>query len=338
MDEQLRSYIETIQQQMVAWSHEVSEQTTKLSESKMALEGLQLIYEEMQSRLAAMEATEERLLQQQQQLATNCQYYYDLFQAAPVAYLVTDTSGLILEANQTVAALLNMPQSYLLGKPLAIFVGSSDRSAFRTYLNQLSRSNQRQQWQLQLTPRQQASFMAELQVAVIRNYAGWVESLRIAVYDLSQVQRAQPVLAVSEQTVIAVSTLPLSLDGLQVLVVDDEADAREFITTVLEAHGVYVTAVATAAAALEVLEHSQPDLLVSDIRMPHEDGYSLIQKVRELGAKQGWHLPAAALTAYLTEDREKVLTAGFEAHLHKLAQPSELIEMVAQLAKAKPSS
>ena len=66
--------------------------------------------------------------------------------------------------------------------------------------------------------------------------------------------------------------------------------------------------------------------------MPNEDGYSLIRQVRELEAQQGWHLPAAALTAYLLEDRDKALAAGFEAHLHKLAQPIELVELVAQLA------
>ncbi|WP_348982801.1 response regulator, partial [Brasilonema octagenarum] len=84
--------------------------------------------------------------------------------------------------------------------------------------------------------------------------------------------------------------IPRSLDGLQVLFVDDEADAREFITAVLEQHGISVTAVATVTEALEVLERCSlgeppkgrtcPDVLISDIRMPDEDGYALIKKVR----------------------------------------------------------
>lgn len=121
------------------------------------------------------------------------------------------------------------------------------------------------------------------------------------------------------------------------LIVDDEADVRDFITAALELHGVRVTAVATAAAALERLEQFRPDVLVSDIRMPDEDGYSLIRKVRELEARWGGHIPAAALTAYLNEDRDKALAAGFEAHLHKLAQPIELVELVAQLANRHAS-
>nr|WP_263971802.1 response regulator [Leptolyngbya ohadii] len=114
---------------------------------------------------------------------------------------------------------------------------------------------------------------------------------------------------------------------------DDEADIREFLTMVLEAHGIAVRAVASAAAALETLERSRPDVLLSDIRMPGEDGYHLIRQIRALEAEQGGHLPAAAITAYLDEDREKSLQAGFEAQLHKLAQPSQWVEMVTQLAK-----
>jgi CheY-like chemotaxis protein len=94
-----------------------------------------------------------------------------------------------------------------------------------------------------------------------------------------------------------------------------------------------VWTVASAAEALEVLERFHPNVLISDIRMPDEDGYSLIRKVRELEAKTGWHIPAAALTAYLEEDRSKAVAAGFEAHLHKLAQPTELVKMVTRLAR-----
>ncbi|WP_392436041.1 response regulator [Chlorogloeopsis fritschii PCC 9212] len=119
---------------------------------------------------------------------------------------------------------------------------------------------------------------------------------------------------------------------MQVLFVDDEADAREFITTVLEQHGILVTAVNSVAEALEVLERSRPDVIISDIRMPDEDGYALIRKVKALEAEKGWQIPTAALTAYLAEDRAKAIKAGFQSHLHKLAEPTELVAMVAQLA------
>jgi CheY-like chemotaxis protein len=130
----------------------------------------------------------------------------------------------------------------------------------------------------------------------------------------------------------ATVAIPRSLNGLEVLFVDDEADAREFITVVLKQQGISVTAVASVTEALEVLERSRPDVILSDIRMLDEDGYALIEKVRALEAQKGWQIPTAALTAYLAEDRAKLIKAGFQLHLHKLAQPTELVAMVAQLA------
>lgn len=126
--------------------------------------------------------------------------------------------------------------------------------------------------------------------------------------------------------------MPQSLNGLRVLVVDDEADIREFITVVLESHGMSVKAVASAIAAFEVLKSFQPDVLVCDIRMPGGSGYDLIRQIRDLEAKEGGHLPATAITAYQDEDWEESLKAGFEAHLHKFAQPNEWVETIAQLA------
>lgn len=123
-----------------------------------------------------------------------------------------------------------------------------------------------------------------------------------------------------------------SLDGLRVLVVDDEADIREFITVVLESHGMSVKAVASAAAALEVLKEFRPDVLVCDIRMPGGSGYDLIRQIRDLEAKEGGHLPATAITAYQDEDWEESRKAGFEAHLHKFAQPIEWVETITKLA------
>lgn len=122
------------------------------------------------------------------------------------------------------------------------------------------------------------------------------------------------------------------LDGLQVLVVDDEADARELIATILEEYGAEVMAVASAKEALSVFE-LQPDILLSDIGMPGEDGYMLIRQVRALEAKRGGQIPAIALTAYSREqDRTKALLAGFQQHVSKPVSPDELAAVVASLA------
>ncbi|MBW4645188.1 MAG: PAS domain S-box protein [Goleter apudmare HA4340-LM2] len=126
-------------------------------------------------------------------------------------------------------------------------------------------------------------------------------------------------------------TCPL-LAGVRVLVVDDEADSREFITTVLQQCQAEVRAVGTVSEALQMILDWKPDVLVSDIGMPQEDGYSLIRKVREQPAEQGGKIPAAALTAYArAEDRMRAIQEGYQLHLPKPIEPVELATVVASL-------
>jgi CheY-like chemotaxis protein len=124
----------------------------------------------------------------------------------------------------------------------------------------------------------------------------------------------------------------LFLAGLNILVADDDDDSRFYITTVLESDGANVTAVASAAAALEVLPELKPDAFICDIAMPNEDGYALIRKIRGLSKDQGGKVPAIALTAYAdTEDQIRALTAGFQIHVAKPIAPNELVLIVANL-------
>jgi len=121
-----------------------------------------------------------------------------------------------------------------------------------------------------------------------------------------------------------------SLKGIRVLVVDDELDSREFTAMVLEECGAVVVAAASVSEALAAFAESSLDVLVSDIGMPEEDGYSLIARIR--GMKQGG-IPAVALTAYArVEDKSKAISAGFEMHLSKPVEPAELATVVASLA------
>jgi PAS domain S-box-containing protein len=125
----------------------------------------------------------------------------------------------------------------------------------------------------------------------------------------------------------------LLLNGVRVLIVDDETDSREVLTATLEQVGAEVTAVASASEALDAITQLTPDVLVSDIGMPLEDGYSLIRKVRQLKAEQGGQIPAIALTAYARpEDRMRAIAAGFQMHIAKPLEPAELVTMVASLA------
>ncbi len=131
---------------------------------------------------------------------------------------------------------------------------------------------------------------------------------------------------------------PPQLDGLRVLVVDDDADARELVKTILAQSGALVKTAGTADEALAILSARrrrdawQPDLLISDIEMPEADGYMLIRKLRVIEAQRGGKIPAVALTAYTrVEDRLRSLSAGFHMHLGKPVEALELLTVVASL-------
>ncbi len=127
---------------------------------------------------------------------------------------------------------------------------------------------------------------------------------------------------------------PPGLDGLRVLVVDDEADTRELLQIILEGCGARVSMASSAAAALEAIAEEVFDVLISDIGMPGMDGYALISEIRQLPAERGGRIPAAALTAYAgVQDRMRVLSAGYQMHIPKPVEPAELITVVASLAE-----
>src|SRR5215475_8109606 len=125
----------------------------------------------------------------------------------------------------------------------------------------------------------------------------------------------------------------IMLDGLRVMVVDDEAETRDLLTAMLTRRGAEVKACASAAEALEEIERWRPSVLVSDIGMPDEDGYTLIGKLRALGPERGGDIPAVALTAYArSEDRMRALASGFQVHVPKPIEAGELVVVIASLA------
>jgi len=136
----------------------------------------------------------------------------------------------------------------------------------------------------------------------------------------------------ASQTVPMAMDACAKVDGARVLVVDDELDARELLRRLLVECKAIVFTAAKADEAISLLKSEQPDVLVSDIGMPGEDGYSLIQRVRALDDASGGRTPAIALTAYArSKDRVKAVVAGFQQHLSKPVEPAELIAMVAAL-------
>ncbi len=158
-----------------------------------------------------------------------------------------------------------------------------------------------------------ATFTVRLPLAPLR--ASWAPSAGGAALAIEQV------------------AFPSELKGLRILVVDDEADARQLLQSVLEGGGAIVKSAASGAEALEMICLEKPDVIVSDVGMPESDGYDFIRKLRALPREQGGRIPAVALTAYArAEDRRKALLAGFQNHAAKPMDPQELVVVIANLA------
>ena len=128
-----------------------------------------------------------------------------------------------------------------------------------------------------------------------------------------------------------------NLRNLHVLVIEDDVDSRDLITTTLQQFGAKVTAVPSAVAALTALAHLKPDVLISDIGMPGMDGYMLMQQIREVTHTN--QIPAIALTAYTTEaDQQKAREAGFQQHLAKPMEPIHLVKAISTLVHHRPNA
>jgi CheY-like chemotaxis protein len=126
------------------------------------------------------------------------------------------------------------------------------------------------------------------------------------------------------------------LDGVRVLVVDDEPNASEALTVLFDSCGAEVRAAGSASEALATFDQWRPDILVSDIAMPGEDGYSLIRRIRQRPRGDGGDIPALALTAYAKiEDRVSILSSGFQMYLSKPANPTELVAVVVSLVHGR---
>jgi CheY-like chemotaxis protein/anti-sigma regulatory factor (Ser/Thr protein kinase) len=158
--------------------------------------------------------------------------------------------------------------------------------------------------------------------------------VRLPLLDAAPAGRRSGVRAVAAHS--SVFTSP-DLEGVRVLVVDDDPDALDLLSTLLRQKGAVVLSATRADEAVELLRNERPQVLVSDIEMPGEDGYAFIRRVRALRAEEGGRTPAAALTAYArTQDRLRALLAGYQIHLPKPVDPAELASVVASLVERTP--
>jgi CheY-like chemotaxis protein len=162
---------------------------------------------------------------------------------------------------------------------------------------------------------QGATFTVKLPLVIFQRTAGEVERRHPTAADDSE-EHALP-----------------ALRGVRVLVVDDEPDSNEVVSTLLASRGAEVRVAAAASHALEIMRRWIPDLVVSDIGMPEQDGYALLAAMRRTGRELA-RIPAIALTAYATrDDRLRILAAGFQMHVTKPIDPVELVASVANVAK-----
>ena len=126
----------------------------------------------------------------------------------------------------------------------------------------------------------------------------------------------------------------LSLQGVGVLVVDDDADSKDLVRRLLEECDARVSLAGSVDEALQLFASKRPDLILSDIGMPDRDGYDLIRSIRALSDHEGGNVPAAALTALArADDRKRSMLAGFQSHITKPVDPGELIAVVATLTR-----
>jgi CheY-like chemotaxis protein len=125
------------------------------------------------------------------------------------------------------------------------------------------------------------------------------------------------------------------LEGMKVLIVDDERDARDLVRRLLEQYGAVIHLAVSAAEGLRQLLREPYNILISDIGMPDRDGYDFIRDVRSLGPENGGDLPAIALTAFArAEERDRALQAGFDEHIPKPVEPSLPVTVIGRLAGA----
>ena len=161
---------------------------------------------------------------------------------------------------------------------------------------------------------------------------GTTFTVSLPVRSLGTVTSAEP----APEESFAASLAPTAespLRGLRTLVVEDDPDSLEMVCTLLTQRGADVRPAASTAEALEVIERWRPDLLISDLGMPEEDGYTLIRRVRALPAEKGGQVPAVALSARTRpEDRIEALSAGFQMHVAKPVAPAELLAVAVTLA------
>ncbi|MBX3189163.1 MAG: response regulator [Labilithrix sp.] len=125
------------------------------------------------------------------------------------------------------------------------------------------------------------------------------------------------------------------LEGLRILIVDDDGDARELLKTIFSQRRAVVFAAESVAEAMDLLERERPDVLVSDIAMPEEDGYTLIRRLRALAPERGGRTPAIALTAYAgSADRARALAAGFDRYFSKPLDLDALLDALIDVRSA----
>ena len=162
-------------------------------------------------------------------------------------------------------------------------------------------------------------------------------TVRLPILAVAAMRASRDTYPTAQGVTVRGSTPPIS--GLRVLLVDDDPETLATLTALLEERGAQIKAASSVGDAFEAFQTWRPDVLISDIGMPEEDGYALIHKIRGCGHQHGAHVPAIALTAYArVEDRLKILSSGFQMHVPKPVDPVELVTVIASVSRSVPNA
>lgn len=263
-------------------------------------------------------------------------------EAGADAVVIADTGGIVVLVNGPAEGLFGFGRAELVGRPLEILVPVRFRDQLAMgcamQLFGLRRDGTEIPIEITLGPLETDDGpLVSATIRDIRERLKFEASFETLYREAQEARRRRDELLATlppSQRPVATFGRPVELTDLRVLVLVDEDDARAMVVEILQRCGALAIGVASSAAALNVLETRLPDVIVSDVRMPVEDGYTFMRKVRSRPAEQGGKIPAAALTAFIdAEERARALGAGFQVQVAKPIDPEKLVLTVANLAR-----
>lgn len=326
---------------------------------RQVIADLQATEEEVLRADEAAREKSERMSSVRHELEAEVARHRDHFMRSPDPTVITDASGVVREANAAATSLFQLPPQLVAGRALFAFMAGPEAGAIRRALADLENGGVVRTVRLHVRRRNDGpAIPIVMNATAAREGTGVIRDVRWTLRELGAIPGAEEVARLeaivarqaklidelaarssssTEAAEVSPSTFDVAdladLTGIRVLVVEDDAEAREVLSSVIADCGAIVFEAEGASEALALVERERPDVLVSDIGLPGRDGYELLRAVRALGADRGGDVPAIALTGYAAiEDSRDALRAGYQVHVAKPIDPALLTHAVANVA------